>query len=51
MPLAGSLRDMDADGSLYSTPQLMYSDGEGILHLFERLLLGGNAQVVGVDER
>ena len=30
--------------------QLVYSAGEGSLHLFERLLLGGKAQVVGVDE-
>ena len=30
--------------------QLVYSTGEGSLHQFERLLLGGKAQVVGVDE-
>ena len=30
--------------------QLVKYAGEGILHLFERLLLGGKAQVVGVDE-
>ena len=30
--------------------QLVYSAGEGKLQLFERLLLGGKAQVVGVDE-
>ena len=30
--------------------QLVLSAGEDILHLFERLMLGGKAQVVGVDE-
>ena len=49
MPLAGSLRDLDVDCSLIRD-QLVKSAGEGSLHLFERLLLRGKAQVVGVYE-
>ena len=45
MPLAGSLPDWDADGSRYSTRPAR------LVHwLFERLLLGCKAHVVGVDE-
>ena len=53
MPLAGSLPDLDADGSRCSTRPARLVRWQGLsprLHLFERLLLGGKEQVVDIDE-
>ena len=50
MPLTGYLRDLDADGSIYSTCPARLVRWQGYSPPVERLLLGGEAQVVGVDE-
>ena len=50
MPLAGSLRDLDADGSLYSTRPARLVRWQGYSPPVRTSSVGGKAQIVGVYE-
>ena len=50
MPLAGSLRDLDADGSLYSTRPARLVRWQGYSPPVRTSSVGGKAQLVGVYE-